>query len=154
MCNWWQTTFGRSLRRFFWRGWASSAPLKFNLVLNSHQGLILKDTSTTIAASDANSEYQKQFDSDTLPVAPVYAARLPFSRPSTLPTSPSKAPSRGSRPTFFSRFFDISRRLSEGKKLQWGDPRDTGGCGRNRALRIWLRSQAGDQADACEWLRG
>ena len=60
----------------FGGGGASSAPLEFTPILNSHKGLILKNSSATIAVSSANSEYQKQFDTDTLPVAPVYAARL------------------------------------------------------------------------------
>ncbi|CUS14197.1 unnamed protein product [Tuber aestivum] len=60
----------------FGGGGGSSAPLEFTPILNSHKGLMLKNSSATIAVSSAGSEYQKQFDSDTLPVAPVYAARL------------------------------------------------------------------------------
>lgn len=36
----------------------------------------MKTSSATIAVGSANTEYQKQFDTDTLPVPPVYAARL------------------------------------------------------------------------------
>ncbi|PWW77474.1 DUF618-domain-containing protein [Tuber magnatum] len=60
----------------FGGGGGSSAPLEFTPILNSYKGLMLKNSSATIAVSSASSEYQKQFDSDTLPVAPVYAARL------------------------------------------------------------------------------
>ncbi|RPB02122.1 DUF618-domain-containing protein [Choiromyces venosus 120613-1] len=55
---------------------SSSAPLEFTPILNSHKGLALKNSSATIAVGSANSEYQKQFDTETLPVPPVYAARL------------------------------------------------------------------------------
>lgn len=45
-------------------------------MINSHKGLQTKLSSSTIAVGTANTEYQRQFDTDTLPVAPVYAARL------------------------------------------------------------------------------
>jgi len=56
--------------------------MEFTPILNSHKGLILKNSSATIAVN----EYQKQFDSDTPLVAPVYAARL-----SSLPKTPDSA---------------------------------------------------------------
>lgn len=57
-------------------GGGSNTPLEFTPIINSHKGLQTKLSSSTIAVGTANTEYQRQFDTDTLPVAPVYAARL------------------------------------------------------------------------------
>ncbi|KAH8153115.1 uncharacterized protein LAJ45_02702 [Morchella importuna] len=57
-------------------GGTSNVPLEFTPIINSHKGLQTKLSSSTIAVGMANTEYQKQFDTDTLPVPPVYAARL------------------------------------------------------------------------------
>lgn len=51
-------------------------PLEFVPLLKTHREISEKTSSVTIATGSANTEFQKQFDAEQLPAAPVYAARL------------------------------------------------------------------------------
>ena len=57
-------------------GKSSDTPLEFVPLLKTHKGITDKMSSVTIATGSANTEFQKQFDTEQLPAPPVYAARL------------------------------------------------------------------------------
>jgi regulator of Ty1 transposition protein 103 len=55
---------------------AADIPLEFVPLLKTHKDINEKTSSVTIATGSANTEFQKQFDTEHLPAPPVYAARL------------------------------------------------------------------------------
>ncbi|KAF8533316.1 RNA polymerase II-binding domain-containing protein [Trichophaea hybrida] len=60
----------------FLSGRSPDVPLEFVPLLKSHKEINEKTSSVTIAIGSANTEFQKQFNAEHLPAAPVYAARL------------------------------------------------------------------------------
>lgn len=61
---------------FLGGGKASEVPLEFVPLLKTHGEISEKTSSVTIATGSANTEFQRQFEAEQLPAAPVYAARL------------------------------------------------------------------------------
>ncbi|KAI5779690.1 RNA polymerase II-binding domain-containing protein [Geopyxis carbonaria] len=63
---------------FLGGGGASTAnvPLELVPIMKTHKDLAEKASSVTISTGTANTEFQKQFDTENLPPPPVYAARL------------------------------------------------------------------------------
>ncbi|KAA8907351.1 RNA polymerase II-binding domain-containing protein [Sphaerosporella brunnea] len=57
-------------------GKGPDVPLEFVPLMKTHKEIRDKASSVTIATGTANTEYQKQFDTEHLPAPPVYAARL------------------------------------------------------------------------------
>jgi regulator of Ty1 transposition protein 103 len=55
---------------------AADIPLEFVPLLKTHRDINEKTSSVTITTGSANTEFQKQFDTEHLPAPPVYAARL------------------------------------------------------------------------------